>query len=107
ELFQQHVEDIFPGWPDDQETTYHSVVNILDAVSPNQRPFIVQQSKDLKEVKQFAVDLLKKTILHEQETEALVVPYLAHWEKERLAMLDLVLMKMAITEWLYFPEIPV
>jgi N utilization substance protein B len=36
ELFQQHAEDIFPGWLDDKESIYHSVMAIIEAISPSQ-----------------------------------------------------------------------
>lgn len=27
--FQQHIEDVFPGWLDDKDAIYHSVMNFL------------------------------------------------------------------------------
>ncbi len=61
----------------------------------------------MKEVKQFAGELLRKTIYNKEETETLIVPLLENWDKERVALLDMLLMKMAVIELLYFPEIPV
>lgn len=107
EMFQQQMEDVFPTWQDDKEPIFHVVMSFIETVSPNQAPFIIRQSRDLKEVKQFAVDLYRKTISHEQETEMLIVSILENWDKERVALLDMVLMKMALTELLFFPEIPV
>ncbi|HYV95728.1 MAG TPA: transcription antitermination factor NusB [Chitinophagales bacterium] len=107
DLFQQLLEDIFHTWQDDREPIYHAILNFIDTVPPNHDAFIIRQSKDLKEVKQFAVDLLRKTIYNDEETEALIVPILENWDKERVALLDMLLMKMALTELLYFPEIPV
>ena len=83
------------------------LMNFIETVSPNQSTFIIRQARDLKEVKQFAIDLYRKTISHEQETETLIVSILENWDKERVALLDMLLMKMALTELLFFPEIPV
>jgi len=107
ELFQQHLEDVFPTWTDDNEVIFHAVMNYIQTVSPNQPAFLVRDSKDMKEVKQFASDLLRKTLTHENEIEEIITPFLQHWEKERVAMLDMVLMKMAVAELLFFSEIPV
>jgi N utilization substance protein B len=82
-------------------------MNFITTIPPNQPPFVIRQAKDLKEVKQFGVDLLRKTIYNKEETETLIVPILENWDKDRVALLDMVLMQMALTELLYFPEIPV
>jgi N utilization substance protein B len=107
ELFQQQIEDVFHTWNDDREIIFHAVLNFIETVPPDHDPFLIKQSKDQKELKQFATSLLKQTIIHEQETEETIVPFLKNWDKERLAMLDLLLLKMALIELLYFPEIPI
>ena len=107
ELFQQIIEDIFPTWQDDREPIFYAMNNFIDTVPPNKDAFLVRQTKDLKEVKQFGVDLFRKTIYNAAETEALIFPILENWDKDRVALLDMLLMKMALTELLYFPEIPV
>lgn len=107
ELFQQQTEDLFHTWSDDKEIIFHAVNNFIQTVPPNHDPFLIRQTKDQKELKQFASSLLRKTITHEQEMEEMIVPFLQNWDKERLAMLDLMLLKMSLIELLYFPEIPV
>lgn len=106
ETFQQHVEDIFPGWLDDKEAIYHSVMNTIMILSPGQKSFVVNRSKETKEEKHFAVELLRNTLHHETDLDELIAPFLENWDKERLAMLDFILMKMAVCEMLYLPEIP-
>ncbi|MFI5136068.1 MAG: transcription antitermination protein NusB, partial [Chitinophagales bacterium] len=107
ELFEQHLDDVFPAWHDDRELIFHSVMNYIMNLAPNREPFVIREARDQKELKQFGSDLLRKTILNEPETESLVASFLQHWDRERVAMLDMLLMKMSVTEWLYFPEIPV
>ncbi|MGB3077410.1 MAG: transcription antitermination factor NusB [Chitinophagales bacterium] len=106
ETFQQHIEDIFPGWLDDKDAIYHSVMNTITALSPAQKSFVVRDSKETKEEKQFAIQLLRSTLHHETELDELIAPFLENWDKERLAMMDFILMKMAVSEMLYLPEIP-
>ncbi|MBA3649667.1 MAG: transcription antitermination factor NusB [Chitinophagales bacterium] len=107
EMFQQHIEDVFTGWLDDREAIYHSVINTIETIAPGQSSFITNRVKDMKEVKEYAIDLLKKTIYNEEEAEQIITPFLENWDKERLAMLDLLLMKMTVIEMIYFPSIPV
>lgn len=107
EMFQQHVEDVFPGWLDDKDAIYHSVMSTIESIAPDQNPFVIVRSKDSKEGKEFAISLLRNTIHHNEEMDALIAPFLENWDKERLAMLDFILMKMAVTEMLNFPQIPV
>jgi transcription antitermination protein NusB len=51
--------------------------------------------------------LLEKTIKHSDELIALIQPKLKNWEMDRVAILDLILLKLAVCELLYFPTIPV
>ncbi len=107
EIFQQHIEDIFPGWLDDKDAIYHSVINTVASISPAQKAFVINRSKEMKESKEFAINLLHSTLHHEEELTFLIAPFLENWDKERLAIMDFILMKMAVTEMLYLPEIPV
>lgn len=63
--------------------------------------------KDAKEDEQFLRDLFKKTIQHEDEYEDLIEDKLQNWELERVIGMDILLMKMAICEFLEFPTIPI
>lgn len=106
ELFQQHVEDIFPGWLDDKDAIYHAVMNVLNSLAPEQNTAILSKSKETKEEKSFALRLLRHTLYHETDLDELIAPFLENWDKERLAMMDFILMKMAVSEMLYLAEIP-
>ena len=58
------------------------------------------------EDKKFMLDLFHKTILNEKEYDKLIAPKLENWEMERIAMMDVILMKMAICEILNFESVP-
>lgn len=107
ETFQQHIEDVFPGWLDDKDAIYHSVMNTIESLSPDQKSFVINRSKETREEKEFATHLLRTTLHHETELDELIAPFLENWDKERLAVMDFILMKMAVSEMLYLPEIPV
>lgn len=60
-----------------------------------------------EEDKAFVKDLFRKTISHNKENDQLISSKAANWEIERIAVLDVIIMKMAITEFLHLPTIPV
>ncbi len=55
----------------------------------------------------YMVTLFRHTILDEATVAPLLNDKIANWEPERIAAIDMLLMKMAITEILTFPGIPV
>jgi N utilization substance protein B len=59
------------------------------------------------EDREFSVNLLNQTIYHEKEFERDIAEKIKNWELERLALIDIILLKMAMAEILFFPEIPV
>ena len=57
--------------------------------------------------KAFVLDLFRKTILHAEEYRELVKDNLSNWDYDRLALMDKILIFMALTEFCYFHSIPV
>lgn len=55
----------------------------------------------------FTFDLLKKTVDKEDELNDLIRQHLRNWDYKRVAVLDRVLIRMALCEIVYFPDIPV
>ncbi len=56
---------------------------------------------------EYMITLLRHTILDDVNVSAILKDKIANWEPERIAAIDMLLMKMAITEILQFPGIPV
>lgn len=59
------------------------------------------------EDRQFAVNLYRYTILHSADYEKRISGKTHNWEVERIAAMDIIIMKMAIAELLCFESIPV
>ncbi len=51
--------------------------------------------------------LYRRTIIHEEEFTGFIAKYAENWEVDRLAVMDTILIKMALTEFVDFPFIPV
>ena len=59
------------------------------------------------EDKEFVIKLFEKTILHADEYMELVKANISNWDYERLALMDKILIFMAMTEFCEFHSIPV
>ena len=55
----------------------------------------------------FGKDLFFNVIHKKEEYIGLIEPKLKNWEADRLAMLDVLIMRMALSEFIDFPSIPV
>jgi N utilization substance protein B len=54
----------------------------------------------------FIKELCQAVVQHEMELDQLIKSKVQHWEFDRLALLDRIVMRMALGELLYFPDIP-
>ncbi|NOX36189.1 MAG: transcription antitermination factor NusB [Calditrichaeota bacterium] len=55
----------------------------------------------------FTMELVEKTARNKDELDRLIEEHLKNWDLSRIAVLDRVLIRMALAEMLYFPDIPV
>jgi N utilization substance protein B len=60
-----------------------------------------------EEDRDFAVTLYRETIRHSDEYGKMISERTLNWDTERIAMLDMLLLKMALAEFLEFQTIPV
>lgn len=56
---------------------------------------------------EFVKKLFRETVRHADEYGQLIAENTNNWEKERICVMDMIIMKMAITELVCFSEIPV
>ncbi len=63
--------------------------------------------KNKDEDQRFTKELLRKTVEFGEEYSEMIADKAKNWETERIALLDMILMKMALTELEHFPTIPV
>ena len=104
----EYIEDKKLTWIDDLPLVNTLLLKIikkfkLDAANDHFYPPLF---KDLDD-KEFASQLFKKTILNDEKIQREIEGKTPNWETDRIADLDAILIKMAISEFLYFPSIPV
>ncbi|MBP1603240.1 MAG: transcription antitermination factor NusB [Acidobacteria bacterium] len=56
--------------------------------------------------RRFAEDLAEGTIAHLQSIDARIEAQAQHWRLERMAVIDRLILRMAVYEFLYRPETP-
>lgn len=56
--------------------------------------------------REFAKELFRKSILNHDELQELIKVHSNNWDVERIAFMDILIMQLAIAEFLYFPSIP-
>jgi N utilization substance protein B len=105
-------KDIY--WADDIDTANALVFKIIkgyresfDEFHPLPPLYNVDGKLDADEDKKFLIDLYRKTILKSDEFETLISEKTSNWEIDRIAAMDILLIKMALSEFLEFPSIPV
>ena len=108
-LAEQVFEDKFISWPVDKD-----VLQALIAKTFKNFSFDNSQENKLAEVtgnwvedREFIVDLFEKSIRYDTDYQELIAQKTQNWEPERIAMMDTLLMKMAITEFINFNSVPV
>ncbi len=56
--------------------------------------------------KNFSLELVDKVIAHRKELDTKINSRVNNWEISRIALIDKILLRIGITEILYFPDIP-
>ncbi|MEO6883894.1 MAG: transcription antitermination factor NusB [Bacteroidia bacterium] len=109
EILIQHFEEKNIHWGDDIYLVHHLVAKTIAALEEDsEKNFsLMTLYKDAEEDRKFIKDLFRKTILNDEENSKIIADKTSNWDMERLAFMDLLLMRMAVAEVLYFPSIPV
>jgi len=101
ELFITHLEENYSNWDDDGDMIVQLVKGFL------QKPGSVDFGQFISGEKlQFSKSLLATVLEKNEHLETFILPRLKNWDAERLASLDMILMKMGVAEFLFFETIP-
>ena len=99
--FDSYIEENFSNWEDDGEMVIQLLVALLQKPSGTDFNEIISPDK-----KEFAIQLLNTVQEKSEFLQTLIIPKLKNWDPERIALLDMILMKMGVSEFLYFETIP-
>jgi len=108
ELIHNYFEEKSVYWNDDIDFTCSMVLKTIktfDDQSDEYSP-ILPLYKDESDEKDFARILFRRSIMTDEENQAIIQKYSQNWEVERIALMDTLLMKIALTEAKEFETIP-
>jgi N utilization substance protein B len=106
-LLYNYFEELSIHWLDDIDLACSMVLKTIKAIdSENDEITILDLYKDEEDEKEFVRELVRKTISMDKENELIIDELTKNWELDRIAKMDVILMKMAITEFQIFKTIP-
>ena len=106
---EEVFEEKFINWPVDKEVLQALVAKTFKNFS-SMKPLenhLAQMCPNWDEDRPFILDLFNKVIAFENEYQELISQKTKNWEAERIAVMDTLLMRMAIVELVHFPSIPI
>ena len=107
EFLYQLYEDEELGWIDDFPLVNTLFLNYLKSYDESKKNNIPLKIFSDKEDKKFGLKLFKSIINNDNELDKIISEFTPEWENERIAVIDLIILKMCLTEFLNFPSIPV
>ncbi|MGI9526153.1 MAG: transcription antitermination factor NusB [Weeksellaceae bacterium] len=99
------LEDQNINWADDLHIANTMVVNTIKSFNSDGINNLFTLLLDEEHI-EFTRELLKKAINNEQVLSKLIDEKAQNWDFERIALVDRLILQMALTEFLYFPSIP-
>ncbi len=104
----EYIEDKRLTWVDDFPIVNTAIVKMLGKLSEkNASALLVPNLYKNDEDREYAMQLFRKVILNEDKLNAQIEGKTPNWDQDRIADVDLIILKMGIAEFLYFPSIPV
>jgi len=106
---EQALDERFINWQVDKEVLQAMIAKTFKNFSSEvpAKNKLADLTPSWLEDKDFIIDLLKLTIKYTDEYQDMVAAKTKNWESDRIALVDNLLMRMAITELINFPTIPV
>ncbi len=108
EKLYEYLEDKRLTWIDDFPIVNTAIVKMLGKLSKkNASSLLVPDLYKNDEDREYALLLFRKVILNETKLNEEIRGKTPNWDQDRIAEVDLIMLKMGIAEFLYFPSIPV
>ncbi|MCE2962239.1 MAG: transcription antitermination protein NusB [Chitinophagales bacterium] len=101
-----YLESYYANIEEDADLVHFTLKRSIKAIIDKTALEISFGIQETKELKEFAYNLIKVTLEQQLEYMKLIKPKLKGWEAERIPILDMTIIKMAISEMLHFPTIP-
>lgn len=105
-IIQSVLDTLFPAMEDDEDLVLSALHKTIETLEKS-RSIIETFHKDEEMDIDFMNSLFRTVIKENDALQHIIAEKTKNWESDRLALCDMLLMKMAVCEWMYFPSIPV
>ncbi|MGJ1210783.1 transcription antitermination factor NusB [Sphingobacterium multivorum] len=108
-VIEQVFEEKFINWPVDKEVLQALIAKTFKNFSSEdpRKNKLAEITQNWNDDSDYVIALLGKTIRNTNEYQKLISEKTKNWESDRIALMDTLLMRMAICELVNFPSIPV
>lgn len=107
ELLHDYFENESIYWMDDIDLICSMVIKTIKNIKESgEEESILPLYKDEDDEKEFIKVLLRKTLEKDKENTKRIDDLTQNWDLDRIAKMDIILLKMALTELLELPSIP-
>jgi N utilization substance protein B len=109
ELVDSYFSEIDLYWSENKSILKSLVLKTIKSYEPElEAPFQMKPiSKNEEDDFAFFQQLYEETLAHERTLDQKIHHRTRNWESNRIAMVDMVILKMALAEMITFPSIPV
>ena len=106
EFLHNYIEDKSIYWLDDIDLCCSMALKTLKTAAPDKEISILSLYKEDDDEKEFILNLCRNTIEMDVENEKLIETLAVNWEVDRIAKMDVLLLKMALVELQTCSNIP-
>lgn len=108
ELMHDYLEDVGIFWNDDLDLASSMVLRTLKSVKESDDDItLLPLWKEDDDEEEFCRQLFRQTLARGADNEQLIADNTPNWETDRIALMDMVLLKMAFAESMTFESVPV
>ncbi|WP_460974307.1 transcription antitermination factor NusB [Spirosoma knui] len=107
EVIRDHLAEIDLSWAENSEVVRGLAIRTLKSAQSAGGLQLEPLTDDWEEDELFLTTLFEKSLENDADYEQLLTDQLKNWDVERVAILDRIILKLAVCELLNFPNIPV
>jgi N utilization substance protein B len=105
--FKEVNQEDYLNWKVDMNPVRKAIIRTLATMTEDEDIELAPLSNSIDTDMNFAINLLKYTIVENDDLEALLASNTPNWDVDRIAAIDFILLKMGIIEFTKFPDVPV
>jgi len=108
EHIDKYFEEKFLHWTEDKAILKSMVDKTLKGITEGSEDVVLADfSYNWEDDKAYFEEIFDKTLKYEQTLDSHIEAKSKNWEMDRIALLDRIILRMALAEMLYFPSVPV